>query len=182
MRSASAIISLIVGGHEELVEAVADIVVRQRSELSRDLERIRSEVRYFLVHLCEGLFYGCVLHVSDSVGLPALAPSYKRVVEKDGALEFRLINLAIQLDHFSGFPEEDLEKLEKELVRKPSSHNVLRRLVWRHLYLFPVNYRLRQNLCQRFAIQITPVLMDQGLKQTGDAPQRGRRASKRRKR
>jgi hypothetical protein len=177
VRAAAAVVAQIVSGHDEFVSELAHLVVSQRPELNQDGARLRQAVRRFLVWLCEAIFYSSILNVSDSVGLPALRPSYAKVLSQDGRTSYRLIDLAIKLDHFSAFPDAEVDDLNRELRINGAARNVLTRLVWRHLYLFPTTYQRRQRLCQMFGIrQSAPLLASAaGRESRTQRPLKGRR-------
>lgn len=159
LRAAAALIENIVRGHDEIVDEIAHLVTGQRPELSKDATKLRQAVRQFIVFVCEALYYSAILNVSDSIGLPALRPSYAKIVAATDSIPYRLIDLAIKLDHFSSFPQEEVELLHQRLHKPSASRNVLTRLVWRHLYLFSAPYQRRQSLCQTFGIrQNAPLL------------------------
>jgi hypothetical protein len=147
-------VGLIVQNHAELAHQVASLMIHQRPELADDLEAVKHQVRTFLVKVCESIVYGIAIHVSQSVGAPSLARSIERISSDHSENQlYQLFDVAIRLDHFHSFPEQKTETLRKELAGKPSTSNILRRLVWRHLNLFEVKYDQRQKLCKRYDIQ-----------------------------
>lgn len=159
-RNAASLIGLLVEHHGELAAEVAKLMIHQRPELADDMVAVKSHVRDFLIMVSEGIVYGATLHVARSVGAASLARTFDRVAEKnpDNQL-YQLFDVAIRLDHFSSFPEEKTLSLKKALAGKPSPTNVLRRLVWRHLNLFPMKHDNRQRLCARFDIKEKTLLV-----------------------
>jgi hypothetical protein len=159
-RNAASLIGLLVQHHGELAAEVAKLMIHQRPELADDMAAVKSRVRDFLIMVCESIVYGATLHVSRSVGAASLARTFDRVAEKnpDNQL-YQLFDVAIRLDHFPSFPDEKTATLQKSLVRKPSPANILRRLVWRHLNLFPMKYDKRQKVCARFDIKEKTLLI-----------------------
>lgn len=159
-RNAASLIGLLVQHHGELAAEVAKLMIHQRPELADDMVAVKSHVRDFLIMVCEGIVYGATLHVSRSVGAASLARTFDRVADKnrDNQL-YQMFDVAIRLDHLPSFPDEKTGTLQKALVGKPSPTNVLRRLVWRHLNLFPVKYDKRQKLCARFDIKEKTLLI-----------------------
>jgi energy-coupling factor transporter ATP-binding protein EcfA2 len=152
-RTVATILAQVVQEHGELSEDLARLIIQHRPELEGDLAAVKQQLRRFLVSLCEGLVYNTALYVSSSVGAASLVRTYERVSREATDPMSQLFDLAIRLDHFSPFPEKQLKLAVKTADSKPSPSNVLRLLVWRHLYLFPVEYRLRQQLCKQFDIK-----------------------------
>jgi hypothetical protein len=137
-RTVAAIVGIIVEEHGALSEELAKLIVQHRPELEGDLVSVRAELMRFLISLCEGVVYNTVLFVSHSVGTVTLRKTYDRVLTEDKDLLSVLFDLAIRLDHFTAFPEHELLVATKAADKKHSPTNVLRLLVWRHLYLFPM--------------------------------------------
>lgn len=179
MRAAGALIRLLVGERQEIAEDLARLLVKQRPELSKDLGKVRAEVQRFLARLCCAIYYSSVLHVSDSVGLPALRKTYDRILCEEGVVAFQMIDVSIRLDHFDVFPEEEVGRLSRGLHGRPAVWSVLRKLIWRHLYLFPVDYRRRQQLCDQFEIKATPLLRSREIGQNRVQAPRGRKRHRR---
>jgi hypothetical protein len=153
-RNAASLIAQVVQHHGQLAAEVARLMIHQRPELAEDMEAVKNQVRSFLIMICEGIVYGSTLHVSRSVGTTSLARTFDRVAEGNRTNQlYQLFDVAIRLDHFATFPEEKATSLQKGLAGKVSPTNVLRRLVWRHLNLFPMKFDKRQKICARFDIK-----------------------------
>lgn len=148
------IVLSVVGHHAPITTEIARFLVKQRPELERDLAELQLRVRGFLTSLCEGVVYGTSVHVSQVLGAVPPERTLRSVLASapDNNI-YRLIDLASHLDHFDSLPADKLDALSKAFAKKPSPTNVLRRLVYRHLYLFPVESRVRRQLCTRFNIK-----------------------------
>jgi hypothetical protein len=86
--------------------------------------------------------------------------------EEGDRTPIRLVDLSIKLDHFSGFPEEDVMEMSKRLKRKNFfSAAVLAEMVASHLYLFYVDERTRQAVGKELHIEThLPRMMESGPK------------------
>jgi hypothetical protein len=96
---------------------------------------------------------GTLLKVASAVGSEQLSPTLKRILQNKGIAR-RTIDLAIRLEHFDDFPEDELVKVSKELGEASQLYAliVLRRFIIRRFYLFPDHDELKRRVCDRFAI------------------------------
>lgn len=80
--------------------------------------------------------------------------------EKDGegivgsALTYRLVGVASRLSYPGTVPANEIERLSKDLQSNPFGFTLLQGLVANHLYMFPVEYSLRQRLAQAVNIDL----------------------------
>lgn len=70
------------------------------------------------------------------------------------ALTYRLVGVASRLSYPGAIPASEIEKLGKELKSNPFGFTLLQGLVANHLYMFPVEYSLRQRLAQAVDIDL----------------------------
>ncbi|MGA9471560.1 MAG: hypothetical protein WBV36_03800 [Terriglobales bacterium] len=96
--------------------------------------------------------------ISLSVGAEELRKTYEAVREEAGEshIPTRIIDLAIKLDHFARIPEGDVEDLKRRLQGNPVVYTTLRMLVAEFLYLFPVDYKVRQRMIDLLDFQRGP--------------------------
>jgi hypothetical protein len=105
--------------------------------------------------LAEVIIFGTIKRISVSVGTEDLRDTYEavRTVAGEDHIPTRLIDLAIKLDHFAHIPESDVEDLKRRLQRNPVVYTTLRVLVSEFLYLFPVDYKVRQRMIKLLDFQ-----------------------------
>jgi hypothetical protein len=164
LRTIAAFVVKVVEKHADMAVDLAKLLVQHLPELESDLAEVKTRVRAMLISLCEGLVYATAMHVSHSVGAASLVRTYDRVLkERDGEVLFRLFDLAIRLDHTPTFPKDQLAALDSRLHGRPSPANVLRRLIWRHLCLFPVDRKVKQALCAKYDIKEQRVSIERRL-------------------
>jgi hypothetical protein len=114
-----------------------------------------------LVVLCG---HAIVKRISFAIGSEELVETYKELLEHTDSTAMRLIECAIHLDHFRIISLPDMEEL-RELVQQNSfASNLLRQLIWDRLYLFEVDHKQRQWLCDRFGIRDSPQLLNKAVK------------------
>lgn len=106
----------------------------------------------FLATLIRGGGYGIVRRVAQAVGSEHLAETFRELVSTDPCAIVELIDVAIKLDHSLSFPESEVSALYERLDRRVYSGTILRWMVRDHLYLYPVDYKARQRVCDQLKI------------------------------
>jgi hypothetical protein len=117
-----------------------------------------------VITFAEMVIFGSIKKISMSVGVEELKDTYEVVREKagEGHVPTRIIDLAIKLDHFARIPESDVEDLKTRLQGNPAVYTTLRMLVGEFLYLFPVDYRVRQRMIKLLDFQPGPATLSAG--------------------
>ena len=89
-----------------------------------------------------------------------LAETYREVMETHGGmLSVQLVDLAIKLDHYGVFPENQVDAIERRVKHNLFAFCSLRHLVVHYFYLFRSEPEIRQRYCQRFEIQTRQTLL-----------------------
>ena len=131
------------------------MLIRERRRISdvSELGRTTDEAIIWMTLSCA---LGMTKRISSSVGLHELRGTFSDVLKNLGEpLSARLIDVSIKLDHFPGFPYEEIKAIAHDTTRNHFTKRVLRDLVVNHLYLFNVDYRIRQKLSRKLGIQGT---------------------------
>jgi hypothetical protein len=155
LRSLAAIFHLMRGNEEAVVGAIFEILKREHpSTNTRALfERAKSGV-YVLARI---MAYGIIKRVAYALGSDRLSVTYSKVVERWRCNAVLLIDTSLKLDHMTELPESQIATQMKIFRRNPLAESLLRQLVLDHLYLFDVNYVVKQRLCQKVKIPIVTV-------------------------
>ena len=66
-----------------------------------------------------------------------------------------MIDACVKLDHFPSMPVAEIEALEKDTRSNHFTRRILGDLVVNHMYLFKVNYRVRQRVGKLLEIEGT---------------------------
>lgn len=135
-----------------IVEMIKEhrIIRKKDALLERDLITMADEK---IIQLSQAMGFGMIRRISQAVGLSDLQETYADVLSGNKTNKsFRIIDIAIQLDHFSSVPEEELKYLDKDLRSNSYAHGVLRDLVLTYLYLRQVDHSKRSRLMSQFGI------------------------------
>jgi hypothetical protein len=136
-----------------VVEIVA--ILRQHNMTERDdHERIIGFTQSFIFQISAAVSFAFISRISRFVGTKNLAPVFQEILRMNDITSVKLVDKAIKLDHFRGFPIGDLSKLNREISDNLLASTVLRAIVVNHLYMFDVDFKDRQKICQEFQISI----------------------------
>jgi hypothetical protein len=152
LRTLNAILRIGESNLEELRSFIALLISDYKSFDEKKLQ-VRADLA--VVYLTRRIAFSFVKRISYAVGHPILEQTYRDVLGEEGdRTSIRLVDLSIKLDHFSGFPEEDVMEMSKRLKKKGFfSTAVLGDLVAHHLYLFYVDERTRQAIGKELHIE-----------------------------
>lgn len=168
LRTLRAVLKIAERNIEEFRTCISQIIKQNRTfESEADLAKATDEIIIGLTKRCA---YAFLKRISYAVGLEILEEIYDEVLKREGeSLSVRLIDVTVKLDHFEGFPEDDIEKLVHDLKKDYFCTTVLRDLVAQHLYLFSTNYATRQKMGSLLGIETTtPVFLDNPDKGPGE--------------
>jgi hypothetical protein len=143
---------------------LARLISEYKSFDNRELQERADEA---VMYLTRRVAYSFVKRISYAVGHPILEQTYRDVLREEGdRTSIRLVDLSIKLDHFSGFPEEDVLEMWERLKRRNFfSTAVLRDMVANYLYLFYLDEPTRQLIREKLKIEThSPKMMEDGSK------------------
>jgi hypothetical protein len=137
-------------GH--LREYVADVIKDHNNYLTpRELAQATDQTLTGIARQCA---FGIIKRISFAVGLERLEQTYKVLLDKFGSVpSIRLVDLSIRLDHFTEYPEANIEKMLKDLRNNYFANRVLRDLVLNQMRLVELDYRTRQRIGEMLGIK-----------------------------
>lgn len=95
-----------------------------------------------------------IRRVSLAAGSEHLEPVYAELIAEQSTISMRIIDIAIRLDHFHGFPEKPLLALHRELHNNLFADSIIKRLIMLHFYMFDVDFKTRDRICSILDIKI----------------------------
>jgi ABC-type cobalamin/Fe3+-siderophores transport system ATPase subunit len=151
------------GVESELPEAKVTIfeALKEKYGTRHDDKELEKRVDSILTTIVITSSIVLISTISSAVGSHKLRETYRQLgtfVERTPATD--LVGISIELENFRDIPLDTLGRLEKEFRSKFVAFQVLRFLVWKRLVFLPVTNRsIRQQLCDRFDIAVTPPMI-----------------------
>jgi hypothetical protein len=139
-------------GFPHLVEIIASQGKSREKPLTS--AEIQKEISQFFFGLLQIVAYGVFKHVSDSVSTEKVSQTLEEVLRDDKNPSIKVIDLSIRLDHYNQFPQSHILDLAKLFSGNLFALNLVRYLVWTHLYIYRVDYREKQFACEKLGIAI----------------------------
>jgi hypothetical protein len=116
-------------------------------------EKLENRARLTLFALTHSFVFAMVKQIARAVGSPDLEATYANVLKAMPTPAVSVVDAAIGLEQVR-LDADALARLYKDLDGKPFARLILQYLVVEHLYLFPVERRVRESLCKRLDIPI----------------------------
>jgi len=140
-----------------LVESLVEALQRKQGVLPEpkggEIEaHLRQRIKKSVWGTLELGTFAIMKYISDSVGTEHLADTFAEVLESEPSMPLELIDIAVKLEHFKGFPENETIRLVGKLHKNVFTLSVLRDLVWNKFYMYHVDYRVRQSVSAKLKI------------------------------
>jgi hypothetical protein len=133
--------------------------MRETRPALTSMERAQS-AEEAVISLAELWAFGMVRTISQALGMEDLAETYREVVDVHGALlSVQLVDVAIKLDHYGAFPENQIDTLERRVTKNLFGFCVLRHMIAHYFYLYRSAPEIRQKYCDRFEIGTRQTLL-----------------------
>lgn len=120
-----------------------------------DLTTMKDLANSYIFRLCCMVSQGSIQRVSNSIGHRKLKETFESIVSNEPTSSYRLLDVAIKLDH-SGFPHEEIEKLinDATFTRNFLPKYLLQNLVYNYLSLYSTDIKEKQLIYDKLQIKI----------------------------
>lgn len=156
LRTLSETLTLVRDKQEGILREFVEVV--KRNYPGRDTPDIVRKARLTVVRLTEIIAFFVIRCVSGAVGSKRLFNTYSKLIGPDDPPSLELIYLSLELDHGRGFPDNRIIRLAKTLEGNFFATSVLRDLVRLHFWLYPVDRRKKQRVCEKLEISYKKVV------------------------
>ncbi len=114
------------------------------------------------LQLTYGVINGVIRKIASSVGSKEAAEIYTALEDSEKTPAYTLINLAIELQFTRVLNISTLEQTLEKLKNNAVCSRILKEIVIQHIYMFPVEYQIKQKLSELLDITVLGQrLMDQ---------------------
>ncbi|WP_218927350.1 NACHT domain-containing protein [Vibrio azureus] len=136
---------------DEIKKMITNHLVEFPNLTDKEVEKF-AEGAY--LHLTYGVISAVVRKIALSVGSKEALEIYSYLEEKSDTPAFYLINLAIELQFNRSLKIENVTKCKTKLQDNPVCTRILKEMIVQHIYMFPVDYREKQQLSELLGITI----------------------------
>jgi len=154
LRTMRALLNLIEQNRDALISLVVENVFRSDGG---DKEAKERKARRIVSGIIELISFAVIKKVSGSVGSESLRQTYEELLAKNNTLAVKLIDLAVKLDHFQTFPNDEFTALVEETQKSLFPTLILRHLALDHFYRYPAKREIKQRYCDKLGIEIKTV-------------------------
>lgn len=138
--------------HGVLVHEIENVIGNKNKDM---LPNKRTQSAKRIIFEVVGMFtHGFLFKSSSAVGSEYLHDVARSLVDENGSIAFKLIELGTLLDAPSAIPFERIEKLSRQTENNVLAHRVLEAIVLRHLYLFKSSDKDKQRLCEMLGVSV----------------------------
>ncbi|AWM58424.1 toll/interleukin-1 receptor domain-containing protein [Stutzerimonas kunmingensis] len=106
------------------------------------------------LHLTYGVINGVVRKIASSIGSKEAFEVYDALSKQENTPAYTLINQAVQLQFTRSLHIPTIEQTKERLKNNPVCLRILKEMVIQHIYMFPVDYKEKQQLSSMLGISI----------------------------
>lgn len=161
MRSLNFLLEAIHDENDELAQFMFERFVNHWEENhpgvkipSEELKRQERRAYAAITWLAEMTAFSHLKKLSLSLGTERLTDTFSDVIGANPSTAFRLLDVAVKLDLYRGFPELDIERLGRDLRKKSFPLTLLKMLALEHFHLYRVEQPVVQKVCAVLNIPI----------------------------
>jgi hypothetical protein len=136
-------------------------VVQRLAELLKihnpqwDSEKIFQSIRIHIFGLLEGMTYGIIKYVADSVGHDSFSLTFEELLNKyPQNISYKFIDLSVKMDYYKDFPKTQIFDLARTVHKNNFATFLLQYCVWYYFYIYKTDYFLRQSVCSKLGIKL----------------------------
>jgi hypothetical protein len=124
---------------------------KEVKEITR--QQLADLVRGLFFSLTEAMIFGLLKRISHAVSAVELVPTYREILNANPTSSFKLADMSVKLDTLK-LPTKEVIALSEEFQENLLCKHLLRKLVVHHIYLFPTDYKTKQQICEPLGIPI----------------------------
>lgn len=135
----------------EIIKLISNHLSEYPNLTNREIEK-QAETAY--LHLTYGIINGVTRKIASSIGSKEALEVYRDMEKKIGTPAFLLIRQAIELQFNKSISIEHISNCVKELKDNQVCLRILKEIVIQHIYMFPVEYKEKQQLSQLLGVSV----------------------------
>lgn len=139
--------------HLDFIKEKIQSVIEEKQLV--DQMRIEAASQKVLFSFFEMIAYSFIKKLSFSLGNENLKETFKKILDENNTTAVYLIDIAIKLQFFEGFPNKEISYLQDRFKSKNMlALSLLKRFVIDYMYMYPVDYANKQRICTKLGISM----------------------------
>jgi len=135
----------------EIVKIIANHLNENPQLSDKEIEKY---AEHAYLHLSYGVINSVIRKISASIGSKEALEIYNILETEKSTPSFSLIKQAIELQFNKSLKIENVSKTAKSLRDNPVSNRILKEMIIQHIYMFPVEYKEKQQLANLLKISL----------------------------
>lgn len=136
---------------KEIVNFIASNLSEHPSLSDKEIEK-KAEDTY--IHITYGVINSTINKIASSIGSKEASEIYRLLEQKGDTPAHSLIRQSIELQFGKKLSIENVKKCSEKIKGNAVATRILKEMVIRHIYMFPVDYREKQQLSSLLNISI----------------------------
>lgn len=144
---------------KEIINLISTHLAEHPNLTDQEIEKYAEDA---YVHLTYGVINSVIRKIASSIGSKEALEIYSLLDEKSGTPAYTLIKQAIELQFNKKLKIESVKSCAEKLHSNPVCMRILKEMIVQHIYMFPVEYKEKQQLSSLLGISVQgQYLMDQ---------------------
>jgi len=135
----------------EIINLISNHLAEYPNLTDQEIEKVAENAYQQLTY---GVINSLIRKISSSVGSKEALEIYERLEDESGTPAYILIKQAIELQFTRKLSVSSVEKSQEKLKNNPVCTRILKELVVQHIYMFPVDYKVKQQLSDLLEIPV----------------------------
>lgn len=152
LRSLSAFLNLIEGESELIRTALKDSLEKHGKKFKTE-EELNEALDTYMFYLGQAIINSFVKRISYAIGSNELEEVYRRVLSKHNTNTYKLLDIAVRIEHLLAIPHKDIINFYKGIESDSVLATSLKIIVVEHFYLFPCDRNIRVKICDTLDIR-----------------------------
>jgi len=138
--------------------AKSDILKVIETQLAENPNLTNNEIQMHAqsayLHITYSIINGVVRKIASAIGSKEATEIYSALEEQEKTPAYTLINQSIELQFKRILDVNSIEKTSEKLKNNPVCLRILKEMVVQHIYMFPVEYKTKQQLSELLGISV----------------------------
>lgn len=136
-----------------LIRTILKDSLEKRGKKYKTEEELNEVLNTYMFYLGQAIIHSFVKRISYAIGSNELEEVYRRVLVKHSNSTYKLLDIAVRIEHLLEIPHKDIISFYKEIEHNVVMSTNLKIVVIEHFYLFPCDRNIRTKICDTLEIR-----------------------------